>query len=277
MVRRLVAPNASPFTFNGTCTYIVGQGAGRDRRSGPRRRCASLRAARRGRRRAGRDHSRHPYPSRSRRRRSNKLRRRRARRWSAPRRSRPAAMARPASIPAHDRDYSPDAILADGERWQGAGYTIEAVATPGHCSNHLCFALLEENALFSGDHVMALVDVGCRAARRFDARLYGLARQAARARRDDLLARPRRPRRRTATLSARADPSPAPAGSLDPERAWRWPADDSGARRQGLCRPEPVLDAGRGPLDPCPSRGFERARAGDSRGEDGAEQRFRLA
>ena len=32
--------------------------------------------------------------------------------------------------------------------------TVEAVATPGHCSNHLCFALLEENALFSGDHVM---------------------------------------------------------------------------------------------------------------------------
>src|ERR1700727_3610185 len=26
MVRRLVAPNASAFTFNGTCTYIVGQG-----------------------------------------------------------------------------------------------------------------------------------------------------------------------------------------------------------------------------------------------------------
>ena len=55
---------------------------------------------------------------------------------------------------AHDRDYSPDVILADGERWQGAGYTMEAIATPGHCSNHLCFALLEENALFSGDHVM---------------------------------------------------------------------------------------------------------------------------
>ena len=46
-------------------------------------------------------------------------------------------------------------ILADGGRWRGAGYTIETVATPGHCSNHLCFALLEENALLSGDHVMA--------------------------------------------------------------------------------------------------------------------------
>ena len=47
MVRRLVAPNASPFTFNGTCTYIVGEGEGRDRRSGPRRRFASRGAARR--------------------------------------------------------------------------------------------------------------------------------------------------------------------------------------------------------------------------------------
>ena len=81
---------------------------------------------------------------------------------------------------AHDRDYSPDAILADGERWQGAGYTIEAVATPGHCSNHLCFALLEEDALFSGDHVMAWSTSVVAPPGRFDARLYGLARQAAR-------------------------------------------------------------------------------------------------
>jgi glyoxylase-like metal-dependent hydrolase (beta-lactamase superfamily II) len=29
------------------------------------------------------------------------------------------------------------------------------VATPGHVANHLCFALPEENALFSADHVMA--------------------------------------------------------------------------------------------------------------------------
>src|SRR5271156_3721156 len=64
-------------------------------------------------------------------------------------------MGRPAFDSAHDRDYSPDQILADGERLQGAGYSIEAVATPGHCSNHLCFALIEENALLSGDHVMA--------------------------------------------------------------------------------------------------------------------------
>jgi glyoxylase-like metal-dependent hydrolase (beta-lactamase superfamily II) len=56
---------------------------------------------------------------------------------------------------AHDRDYLPDVILAEGGRWQGVGYAIEAVATPGHCANHLCFALLDGKALFSGDHVMA--------------------------------------------------------------------------------------------------------------------------
>ena len=56
---------------------------------------------------------------------------------------------------AHDRAYSPDAVLADGETLQGAGYSIEAIATPGHCSNHLCFALIEDSALLSGDHVMA--------------------------------------------------------------------------------------------------------------------------
>ena len=44
--------------------------------------------------------------------------------------------------------------MATASVGRAPGYTIEAVATPGHCSNHLCFALLEENALFSGDHVM---------------------------------------------------------------------------------------------------------------------------
>ena len=36
----------------------------------------------------------------------------------------------------------------------GPGWTLRAVATPGHTSNHLCFALEESGALFSGDHVM---------------------------------------------------------------------------------------------------------------------------
>lgn len=53
-----------------------------------------------------------------------------------------------------DEDYAPDRVLTDGERLEGDGWTLEAVATPGHTSNHLCFALPQEKALFSGDHVM---------------------------------------------------------------------------------------------------------------------------
>jgi glyoxylase-like metal-dependent hydrolase (beta-lactamase superfamily II) len=53
-----------------------------------------------------------------------------------------------------DGGFQPDVVLEDGEVMAGDGWTIEAVATPGHASNHLAFALKEENALFSGDHVM---------------------------------------------------------------------------------------------------------------------------
>ncbi len=53
-----------------------------------------------------------------------------------------------------DLTYAPDRILANGERISGPDWTLEAVFTPGHTSNHLCYALEQENALFSGDHVM---------------------------------------------------------------------------------------------------------------------------
>ena len=53
-----------------------------------------------------------------------------------------------------DPTYNPARILKDGEAVTGPGWTLRAVATPGHTSNHLCFALEEEKALFSGDHVM---------------------------------------------------------------------------------------------------------------------------
>lgn len=53
-----------------------------------------------------------------------------------------------------DRDYAPDRVLEDGETIAGAGWTLRAVATPGHTSNHLCYALEESGALFTGDHVM---------------------------------------------------------------------------------------------------------------------------
>ncbi len=53
-----------------------------------------------------------------------------------------------------DADFVPDTVLSDGQRIEGDGWTLEAIATPGHASNHMAFALREENALFSGDHVM---------------------------------------------------------------------------------------------------------------------------
>lgn len=54
----------------------------------------------------------------------------------------------------YDAAFSPDIHLRDGDVVNGTDWSIEAVYTPGHISNHLCFALREERALFSGDHVM---------------------------------------------------------------------------------------------------------------------------
>ena len=53
-----------------------------------------------------------------------------------------------------DDSYAPDTVLSDGDTVSGTGWTLRAVHTPGHTSNHLCFALEQEKALFSGDHVM---------------------------------------------------------------------------------------------------------------------------
>jgi glyoxylase-like metal-dependent hydrolase (beta-lactamase superfamily II) len=54
-----------------------------------------------------------------------------------------------------DLDFRPDIVLADGEIVSGRGWTLEAVATPGHTANHMAFAFKEANLLFAGDHVMA--------------------------------------------------------------------------------------------------------------------------
>jgi len=53
-----------------------------------------------------------------------------------------------------DSAYAPDRVMVEGDRIEGNGWTLEAIATPGHTSNHLAFALPETGALFSGDHVM---------------------------------------------------------------------------------------------------------------------------
>jgi glyoxylase-like metal-dependent hydrolase (beta-lactamase superfamily II) len=53
-----------------------------------------------------------------------------------------------------DRDFVPDVRVKDGDVISGNGFAFECVYTPGHTSNHMCFALAEEKALFTGDHVM---------------------------------------------------------------------------------------------------------------------------
>ena len=53
-----------------------------------------------------------------------------------------------------DHGFVPDQRLADGDVVTGPGWTLEAIHTPGHASNHLCFALREEDSVFTGDHVM---------------------------------------------------------------------------------------------------------------------------
>ena len=53
-----------------------------------------------------------------------------------------------------DLDFVPDEALRHGDRIEGPDWHLTVVHTPGHTSNHLCFALAEERSLFTGDHVM---------------------------------------------------------------------------------------------------------------------------
>lgn len=167
LVRRVLAPNPSPYTFTGTQTWIVG--AGEDVAvidPGPTGSGASigdpadingaghveaiLRATQ-GHRIAAilcththRDHSPAAIPLKA--------------ATGAPIIGcAPLVIADdgPRADSAFDPDYAPDRILMHGETISGDGWTLEAVATPGHTSNHLCFALHETGALFTGDHVMA--------------------------------------------------------------------------------------------------------------------------
>ena len=53
-----------------------------------------------------------------------------------------------------DAEYKPDVLANDGAVLDTQQWSLQAVYTPGHTSNHTCFHLREENVLFSGDHVM---------------------------------------------------------------------------------------------------------------------------
>lgn len=153
LIRRVVARNPGPFTYLGTGTYIVGQGAVAVIDPGPLldAHLDALLAALDGETVSHilvtHTHSDH-----------SPLARPLAERTGAP-----ILAARPPALPGQaaetgeegaDAAFSPDVVLTGGERIAGPGWTIEAIATPGHASNHLAFALEEENALFPGDHVM---------------------------------------------------------------------------------------------------------------------------
>ena len=158
LVRRLIAPNGGPFTFTGTCTYIVGQGSVAVIEPGPDSavHIAALLGALAGERVAHilvththRDHS--PGA------RALQVATGALIVGCAPHTPARALALGEVSLldAANDMDHAPARILGDGEELHGAGYTLTALATPGHTMNHLCFALRQENALFSGDHVMA--------------------------------------------------------------------------------------------------------------------------
>jgi glyoxylase-like metal-dependent hydrolase (beta-lactamase superfamily II) len=153
MVRRVLAPNPSPYTYTGTQTYLVGTAndvavidPGPDE---PEHLAALLAAIGDARVTAitcthtHRDHSPAAAPL-------------------AAKTGAPVIGCAPLVIESgeprvdapFDKFYAPDRVLADGEQLSGAGWTLTAVATPGHTSNHLCYALEESGALFTGDHVM---------------------------------------------------------------------------------------------------------------------------
>ncbi|WP_066482106.1 MULTISPECIES: MBL fold metallo-hydrolase [unclassified Sphingomonas] len=156
LVARVLAPNPSPYTYWGTQTYVVGATGAADvavidpgpddaahvdaivAAAGSRRIAAILCTH------THRDHSPAAAPL-------------RARTGAAIVGCAPLSLddAGPRADAAFDPAYAPDRVLADGEEVAGDGWTLRAVATPGHTSNHLCYALIESGALFTGDHVMA--------------------------------------------------------------------------------------------------------------------------
>ena len=154
LIRRIVAPNPSAFTFHGTGTYIVGRGTVAVIDPGPmiESHLEAIVDALRGETvshivvtHTHMDHS--------------PLARPLQRATGAP-----VWGCGPHGSGKHeqgvkveeggDMEFAPDRQLAHGEAIEGAGWTLEAVHTPGHTSNHLCFALREQKALFTGDHVM---------------------------------------------------------------------------------------------------------------------------
>ena len=152
LIRRVTANNPGPFTFMGTGTYIVGHGEVAVIDPGPdiAAHLAAIQAAIPGERVSHilvthhhLDHSPLARPLSA---------ITGAQVWG--RAVKTPVVEDAVKLEAGYDQFTPDIALEGGEVIEGAGWTFEAVHTPGHTSNHICYALREENALFSGDHIM---------------------------------------------------------------------------------------------------------------------------
>ena len=153
LIRRVIARNPGPFTYLGTGTYIVGRGEVAVIDPGPAddNHLAALLAAIPGERvthilvtHSHLDHSPLSRPLQGLT--GGPLIYGKAAREHAP-------LGEPVEE-GDDSRFTPDVEATDGQVFGGPGWTLEAIATPGHAANHVTYALHEENALFSGDHVM---------------------------------------------------------------------------------------------------------------------------
>lgn len=157
-VRRVMANNPSPFTFKGTLSYILGKGKVAIIDPGPDDPAhvqALLDAVRN-------ETVTHIFVTHTHRDHSPAVKAVKAATGATVYAEGPHRAARPLHVgeqnrleASADRDFKPDVVLKDGEIVAGAGWTVEAVTTPGHTANHMSFALREKNMLFAGDHVMA--------------------------------------------------------------------------------------------------------------------------
>jgi glyoxylase-like metal-dependent hydrolase (beta-lactamase superfamily II) len=150
LIQRLLAPNPGPFTFHGTGVYIVGGGksvAVIDPGPDLPEHIEALKRALDGRKvshilitHTHRDHSPAARPLAE---------------WSGAPTYGFGPHAETNDVEdGGDRLFTPDVLVADGDWILGENFTIAALHTPGHTANHICYALEEEKAVFTGDHVM---------------------------------------------------------------------------------------------------------------------------
>lgn len=154
LVRRVMADNPSNFTYHGTGTYILGRGEVAVVDAGPAiaRHVDAILAATAGEtithQLITHTHSDHSPAARLLKEATG------AQTWGFGPHGSGRAEGAAVVEEGGDHDFAPDHRVRHGDVIEGAGWTAECVFTPGHTSNHMCYALKEEKTLFSGDHVM---------------------------------------------------------------------------------------------------------------------------